>query len=151
MISTFVRYQKNDNSVRVITDCSFPAGQSLNDANKPDIRLEYPYVMAQPADIARAVLDWGAGTDLRIVKIDMSNAFKNLPVKATAWRKQTLEFCNCFFVDGRLLFGSDLSAHSWAHCSAHHSSHTSTHGISDEESNTCSCCRANSSPDPRSH
>lgn len=113
MISTFVRYQKNDNSVRVITDCSFPAGQSLNDANKPDIRLEYPYVMAQPADIARAVLDWGAGTDLRIVKIDMSNAFKNLPVKATAWRKQTLEFCNVFFVDGRLLFGSDLSAHSF--------------------------------------
>ena len=35
----------------------------------------------------------------------------SLPVKASAWRKQTLEFCSVYFVDGRLLFGSDLSAH----------------------------------------
>ena len=60
----------------MITDCSFPAGESLNDANLPDIRLKFPYKMAQPRDIIEAVLDWGPGIKLHIVKIDMENAFK---------------------------------------------------------------------------
>ena len=75
-ISTFVRYQKNDEGVRIINNCSYPAGRSINDSNLPDLRHKYPYKMAQPADLIKDVLDFGPTAVLLIVKIDLSNAFK---------------------------------------------------------------------------
>ena len=67
--------------------------------------------MAQPTDIMVDILDWGAESDILILKMDMENAFKTVPVKASAWWKQVIEFNGCYFIDGRLLFGSNLAAH----------------------------------------
>ena len=67
--------------------------------------------MAQVKSIIHDVLDFGNKVAIVVVKIDLDNAFKNIPVMASAWVRQVLQFNSVLFVDGRLLFGDSLSAH----------------------------------------
>ena len=103
--------QKNDEGVRIINHCSFPEGRSINDHNSPDIQQLYPYSMAQPKAVIHDVLDFGRNVVLLVVKIDLDNAFKLLPVRASAWYRQVIRLNSVYFVDGRLLFGDSNSAH----------------------------------------
>ena len=55
--------------------------------------------MAQPIDIIKDILDFGPIVALLIVKIDLTNAFKIIPVRASAWSKQAVDICGCIFIE----------------------------------------------------
>ena len=110
-VGTFLRHQKNTESCRIIMNCSAPPERSINDKNCKDSQKLYHYNMAQPADLARAICEHGLTKLLKMIKADLNDAFKNVPVNPTQWHKQVLKFSSAYFIDNRLLFGDNLSPH----------------------------------------
>ena len=95
---------QNDDGVRIIYDCSSPAENSLNAASVSDIQIRYPYKMASVNNVVRDIMDWGKNA-CEILKIDLADAFKNIPVDPKRWADQVVKICQVFFCDARLLFG----------------------------------------------
>ena len=106
---------QNDEGVRIINDCSAPHGDSINDSNSPEMRQRFPYNMSQPADVIKTIMDYGPEIELFIDKLDLTDAFKLIPVKASAWNRQTLLINGVLFIDNRLLFGDNNSAHTFVY------------------------------------
>ena len=77
------------------------------------LRQPFPTFFYVAGDVIRTIMDFGFETILEITKIDLDSAFKIIPVEASAWLRQVLDFCNVIFIDNRLLFGDDLSAHTF--------------------------------------
>ena len=69
-----------------------------------DIQSAYPYKMAHVTDLIRDIIDWGRNV-CEVLKIDLSDAFKNVPVHPSRWADQIIKICQVYFCDTRLLFG----------------------------------------------
>ena len=110
-IGIFLRHQKGSGSMRVITNCSAPAKQSINDYNNINVQRCFPYNMATPSDVINLILGFSSSTVLQLTKCDLGDAFKMLPIKIKAWFRQIIELNCCFFLDNRLLFGDNTAAH----------------------------------------
>ena len=110
-IGTFLRHQKNTESCRIIMNCAAPPKRSINDFNCLDSQKLYNYKMAQPADLARTICDHGPTKELSMIKADLNDAFKNVPVSISQWHKQAMKLSSAYFIDNRLLFGDNLSPH----------------------------------------
>ena len=86
------------------------------------MRQRFPYNMSQPNDVINAILDYGPVLELCMDKLDLDNAFKLIPVKPSAWSRQMLLLNGALFIDNRLLFGDNNSAHTfvYVHAVSHH-------------------------------
>ena len=82
-----------------------PETASINYHNNPDVKLRFPFKMATPSDVIETILDHGPGAELIVLKADLGDAYKNLPVTPSVFHKQTICLAGVYFVDSRLLFG----------------------------------------------
>ena len=85
---------------RIITDLSFPEGQSVNDSIDPEC-CSMSYITVDR--IARAALKLGRGTML--AKIDIKSAYRLIPVHPTDRIWQGMVWEDHVYVDGMLPFG----------------------------------------------
>ena len=92
--------EKDDGTFRIITDLSYPEGDSVNSfISKDDFTVEYTGFDAA-TDLVRRV-----GCGCLMFKIDIKHAFRVLPIKPSQWIFMGSEWMGYYFVDFRLPFG----------------------------------------------
>jgi len=103
--------KRNSDKRRVVVDCSFPYGHSLNEAVPNDtylgdtVQLTYPSVDT----MTQMILNKGAGC--LIYKTDLSRAYRQLPVDPKDYKYLCYRWRGAFYVDTRLVFGLRSSAY----------------------------------------
>ena len=99
------REKKNSDEYRVILDLSFPEGHSVN-ACIPKLLYEgAPYKLRLPTslDMADLILKHGKGTLL--YKIDLSRAYRQLPIDPHDWPLLGIGWQNSMYFDRAIPFG----------------------------------------------
>ena len=91
---------RNTGKWRLITDLSYPAGQSVNDGIDPDLcRLRYTTV----DHVAEVVASYPPGALL--AKVDVESAYRLVPVHPVDRPLQAVEWAGALYVDPMLPFG----------------------------------------------
>ena len=91
---------RNTGKWRLITDLSYPAGQSVNDSIDPDLcRLRYTTV----DHVAEVVASYPPGTLL--AKVDVESTYRLVPVHPLDRPLQAVEWAGALYVDPMLPFG----------------------------------------------
>ena len=92
--------EKDDGTIRLIMDLSYPEGDSVNSyISKDDFSVEYTG-FDTATDLVRRV-----GRGCLMFKIDIKHAFRVLPIKPSQWILMGSEWMGYYFVDFRLPFG----------------------------------------------
>ena len=95
---------KPDGSVRLILDLSSPRGHSVNEGISPE---EFTCKYSKFDDAVDIVVRLGAGCFL--AKVDIRHAFRLCPVRPEQWYLLCYRWCDQYYVDTRLPFGSRSS------------------------------------------
>ena len=91
---------KDDGSYRLITDLSYPKGESVNDfISKEDFSVQYSKFDAA-TNLVRL-----RGRNCLMCKMDIKHAFRVLPVHPSQWKFLGTRWLDYYFVDFRLPFG----------------------------------------------
>ncbi|XP_019643774.1 PREDICTED: uncharacterized protein LOC109484856 [Branchiostoma belcheri] len=95
---------------RVVVDCSFPAGFSINDAVPKDYYLGQEFKLTYPSvdTLSHMILDKGRGCLL--YKTDLKRAYRQIPVDPKDYKYLCYCWRNKWYVDTRCPFGLRSSA-----------------------------------------
>ena len=104
-ISPFMSIEKSDSDKRrIIVDLSWPKGFSVNDAVEQDSYLGTNFALTLPTidHVIKSVLKFGRGS--YIAKIDISRAFKHLPIDPKDVHYLGLHW-GAYYLESSLVFG----------------------------------------------
>ena len=102
-INGLISIKKPNGSRRQVGNLSDPPGFSFNDNINPAVLHEWKVNATTTKQFADKIIR--AGRNSVMSCSDMTNAYKNLPVKLSQRRLQVFQFCGKQFVDLRLIFG----------------------------------------------
>lgn len=104
LISPLAAIPKDDNTVRLIHDASFPSGQALNDY----ATLTEKHTFETVDSVAEALTP-----GCFMAKLDLSSAYRSVPISPECYDFTGLEFCvngePRYMFDSKLCFGSKLA------------------------------------------
>ena len=102
--SPFMSREKQESDRRVIVDLSWPKSGSVNNAVKDNFYVGLEYMLTLPTidHVVRAVTKFGRGS--YISKIDISRAFKHIPIDPGDIHHLGLHW-NQYFIEKNLVFG----------------------------------------------
>ena len=91
---------KDDGSYRLITDLSYPKGESVNDfISKEEFSVQYSKFDAATKLVRQR------GRNCLMCKMDIKHAFRVIPVHPSQWKFLGTRWLDYYFVDFRLPFG----------------------------------------------
>ena len=107
--------KKDSGSRRIIMDCSYPLGNSVNDGIPCDhfIGLDPNISLPTPLNLRDFIVEQGTGSYIYV--IDLKGAYRQLRLDPLDWPRTMLKHHNNFFFDLSLPFGARYSARSQTH------------------------------------
>jgi len=94
--------KKEKTKVRPILNLSSPKGKSFNDATDKELLLKL--TMSSPSIFGQLLLNLGMGA--KFAKIDLTNAYKLIPVHPTDWKYFGFRWLGMHFYESNTAFGN---------------------------------------------